>query len=149
MRSTTCPISAVAICSIGVSAVTVIASCAVPISTAKSSAIRSLICTTIPGLIADLNPAASTRTVYRPGGCDDCSNTGYRGHVGVYELFAMDATIREMCFRGASTVKLREQAKASGGLVSLMEDGIRKFLAGDTTIEEVLTVAVSGESVAA
>jgi type II secretory ATPase GspE/PulE/Tfp pilus assembly ATPase PilB-like protein len=54
-----------------------------------------------------------------------------------------------MCFRGSSTLKLREQAKNSGGLVSLMEDGVRKFLAGDTTLEEVLTVAVSGEVVAA
>ncbi len=88
------------------------------------------------------------RTVYRPRGCDDCSNTGYRGRVGAFELFSMDATLREMCFRGASTVKLREQAKVSGGMVSLMEDGVRKFLSGATTIEEVLTVAVAGESVA-
>jgi type II secretory ATPase GspE/PulE/Tfp pilus assembly ATPase PilB-like protein len=93
--------------------------------------------------------ALEGRTVYRPGGCDDCGNTGYRGRIGAFELFAMDATIREMCFRGTSTLKLREQAKASGGLVSLMEDGVRKFLAGETTIEEVLTVAISGEVVAA
>jgi type II secretory ATPase GspE/PulE/Tfp pilus assembly ATPase PilB-like protein len=46
-------------------------------------------------------------------------------------------------------VKLREQAKISGGLVTLMEDGIRKFLAGDTSIEEVLTVAIAGEATAA
>ena len=58
----------------------------------------------------------------------------------------MDSTLREMCFRGASSVKLREQAKISGGLVTLMEDGVRKFLAGETTIEEVLTVAIAGES---
>jgi type IV pilus assembly protein PilB len=89
------------------------------------------------------------RTVCRPAGCDQCSNTGYRGRVGVFELFSMDATLREMCFRGASTVKLREQARISGGLVTLMEDGVRKFLAGDTTIEEVLTVATAGETAAA
>ena len=88
------------------------------------------------------------RTVCRARGCDECSNTGYRGRVGAFELFAMDSTLREMCFRGASTVKLREQAKISGGLVTLMEDGIRKFLSGETTIEEVLTVAVAGEAVA-
>ena len=35
------------------------------------------------------------------------------------------------------------------GLVSLMDDGVKKFLAGDTTLEEVLTVAVAGESVSA
>ena len=87
-------------------------------------------------------------TTFRPGGCDECSNSGYRGRIGVFELFQLDSTIREMCFRGASSVKLREQAKISGGLVSLMEDGVRKFLAGDTTIEEVLTVAVAGESMA-
>jgi len=89
------------------------------------------------------------RTVYRPKGCDECNGSGYRGRVGVYELFAMDSMLRDMCFRGASTLKLREQAKISGGLVSLMEDGIRKFLAGDTTLDEVLTVAISGEAVAA
>ncbi len=89
------------------------------------------------------------RTVYRPAGCPECNNTGYRGRVGAFELFAMDSTLREMCFRGSSSVKLREQAKISGGLVTLMEDGIRKFLSGDTTIEEVLTVAVAGEAAAA
>jgi type IV pilus assembly protein PilB len=93
--------------------------------------------------------ALSGRTVYKPGGCEECSNTGYRGRVGVYELFAMDSTLREMCFRGAGSVKLREQAKIAGGLVSLMEDGVRKFLSGETTLEEVLTVAVSGEVAAA
>jgi general secretion pathway protein E len=97
-----------------------------------------------------LTPDSLTgRTVYKPVGFDDCNGTGYRGRVGVYELFAMDSTLREQCFRGASTLKLREQAKISGGLVSLMDDGIRKFLAGETTLDEVLTVAISGEAVAA
>ncbi len=91
--------------------------------------------------------ALEGRQVYRPVGCDDCSETGYHGRIGVFELFQMDSTTREMCFRGASTVKLREQAKISGGLVSLMEDGVKKFLGGDITIDEVLTVAVAGETV--
>ena len=85
-------------------------------------------------------------TVYEPMGCEECSGTGYRGRVGVFELFQMDSSLREMCFRGASTLRLREQAKISGGLVSLMDDGVRKFLAGHTTIAEVLTVAIAGET---
>jgi type IV pilus assembly protein PilB len=93
--------------------------------------------------------AVDGRTVYRPVGCQECNGTGYRGRIGVFELFQLDSTLREMCFRGAGTLKLREQAKISGGLVSLMEDGVRKFLAGETTIDEVLTVAVAGESAAA
>ena len=97
----------------------------------------------------DLKPKdIKKHTVYRAVGCSECSGTGYHGRVGVFELFQMDGTLREMCFRGASTVKLREQAKISGGLVSLMEDGVKKFLRGDITIEEVLTVAVAGELVA-
>ncbi len=92
--------------------------------------------------------ALQGRTVYRPVGCEECNDSGYRGRLGCFELFAMDSTLREMCFRGASSVKLREQAKISGGLVTLMEDGIRKFLAGDTSIEEVLTVAIAGEAAA-
>ncbi len=85
-------------------------------------------------------------TICGPVGCDECNGTGYRGRVGVYELFAMDSAMRELCFNGGSTIKLREQAKISGGLVSLMADGRKKFLTGVTTIEEVLTVAVAGET---
>ncbi len=96
------------------------------------------------GLRAD---ALEGRAVYRAGGCEHCSMTGYRGRLGTFELFQMDSTLREMCFRGESSMRLREQAKVAGGLVSLMEDGVRKFLAGTTTIEEVLTVAVAGESI--
>jgi len=89
------------------------------------------------------------RTVYREVGCEECSSTGFRGRLGVFELFIMDSALRELCFEGGGSLKLREQAKVSGGLVSLMEDGVRKFLAGDTTISEVLTVAIAGETAAA
>ncbi|MHC4924055.1 MAG: GspE/PulE family protein [Planctomycetota bacterium] len=80
----------------------------------------------------------SGRTIYRAVGCDECRQTGYKGRVGIFELFEMDARIRELCFKGAGTLKMRQQARLSGGLVSLQEDGVRKILSGDTTIEEVL-----------
>jgi type IV pilus assembly protein PilB len=78
------------------------------------------------------------RTMYRAVGCDTCRNTGYHGRVGLFELFEMDSRMRELCFHGSGTLRLREQARISGGLVSLKEDGVRKILAGRTTIEEVL-----------
>jgi type II secretory ATPase GspE/PulE/Tfp pilus assembly ATPase PilB-like protein len=53
----------------------------------------------------------------------------------------MDAPLREATFHRASTMKLRDQAKLTGGLHSLLEDGVRKVLEGMTTIEEILTVA--------
>jgi type IV pilus assembly protein PilB len=79
------------------------------------------------------------QTVYRAKGCEECRTTGYRGRIGIFELFEMEARMRELCFKGAGTLKLREQAKLSGGLVSLQEDGIRKVLSGATTIDEILT----------
>jgi type IV pilus assembly protein PilB len=77
-------------------------------------------------------------TIYKAVGCGECRSTGYRGRVGIFELFEMDARLRELCFKGAGTLKLRDQARLSGGLVSLQEDGIRKVLAGVTTIDEIL-----------
>jgi type IV pilus assembly protein PilB len=53
----------------------------------------------------------------------------------------MDARLREATFKRSSSMKLREQAKLTGGLKSLLEDGVRKVLEGTTTIEEILTVA--------
>jgi type IV pilus assembly protein PilB len=78
------------------------------------------------------------KTLYKAVGCAECRNTGYRGRVGIFELFEMEARLRELCFKGAGTLKLREQARLSGGLVSLQEDGIRKVLSGATTIDEIL-----------
>ena len=89
-----------------------------------------------------LTPAdVDGRTIYRAVGCRECRFEGYRGRVGIYELMEMDARLREATFRRASSMKLREQAKLTGGLKSLLEDGVRKVLDGVTTIEEILTVA--------
>ncbi len=81
----------------------------------------------------------ANRTLYKAAGCPECRSTGYRGRVGIFELFEMESRIRELCFQGAGTLKLRDQAKLSGGLVSLQEDGVRKLLAGVTTVDEILT----------
>jgi type IV pilus assembly protein PilB len=78
------------------------------------------------------------KTLYKAAGCGECRNTGYKGRVGIFELFEMDPRMRELCFKGAGTLKLREQAKLSGGLVSLQEDGVRKMLAGTTTVDEIM-----------
>ncbi len=80
------------------------------------------------------------RTVYRAVGCRECRFEGYKGRVGIFELFSMDPQIREIAFRRGSTQEIRDQARLTGGLRSLRQDGVRKILAGVTTIEEVLRV---------
>jgi type II secretory ATPase GspE/PulE/Tfp pilus assembly ATPase PilB-like protein len=83
------------------------------------------------------------RTIFKAVGCPECKNVGYKGRVGIFELFEMDTMLREMTFRGASTLDISSQARISGGLVTLQEDGVRKILQGVTTLDEVLAATVS------
>jgi type IV pilus assembly protein PilB len=89
------------------------------------------------------------RTIYRAVGCKECRFEGYRGRVGLFELMEMNSQIRDATFRRKSTMKIREQARQSGGLKSLYEDGVRKILEGVTTIEEVLATTKRDETGAA
>ena len=80
------------------------------------------------------------RTLYHGRGCRTCVSTGFRGRLGIFELMEMSRQIREMAFRMEPTNVIREQARRSG-MVTLQEDGVRKVLAGITTVAEVLTNA--------
>jgi type II secretory ATPase GspE/PulE/Tfp pilus assembly ATPase PilB-like protein len=82
-------------------------------------------------------------TIYRVEGCSACDFTGYVGRIAVFEMLILDATLRDMAFRNEPTPAIRAQAESSGQLVPLMEDGVRKVLAGITTISEVLRVSHS------
>jgi type IV pilus assembly protein PilB len=96
-----------------------------------------------PSLLASVGLEESDvegRVIYRAVGCRECRFEGYKGRVGLFELFVMDPQTREITFRGGSTQEIREQARLSGGLRSLRQDGVRKVLAGTTTIEEILRV---------
>jgi len=76
-------------------------------------------------------------TIYKGAGCAYCRNTGYRGRIAVFELMQMDGQLRDMTFRRETHSDIRKQARMSG-MVTLREDGIRKVLAGITTLEEAL-----------
>ena len=82
-------------------------------------------------------------TFYQANGCEQCSNSGYRGRLGIYELLQMDNTLREMTFRSEPMVRLREYAWQSGGMSTLLQDGVRKVLDGSTTIPELLRVVAA------
>ncbi len=78
--------------------------------------------------------------IYKPAGCEECKQKGYRGRMGIYELLEMSPPMRELTFRQASTMKLRDEAQISGGMSTLQQDGLRKVLAGSSSIAEVLRV---------
>ena len=78
--------------------------------------------------------------LYRPTGCLDCQNTGYRGRVGIYELIMVNDDIRRMIQNGAGELDIEAKAIAEG-LPVLADSGRELVLAGETTLEEVLRVS--------
>src|SRR4029450_1870730 len=70
-------------------------------------------------------------------GCDVCSNTGYKGRQGLYEVMALSPELRRMILRGASVAEVGDQA-VDEGMLTLRMDGIKKIERGVTTLEEVV-----------
>jgi type IV pilus assembly protein PilB len=83
----------------------------------------------------------SRATPMRPVGCDRCRGRGFRGRMGIFEIFLVDDEIRQMINRRASTLQLRQRTRELG-MRTLREDGIRKVLAGLTTAEEVISTTM-------
>jgi general secretion pathway protein E len=84
-----------------------------------------------------LDPA-NPPTIYRAEGCKHCNYQGYRGRTGIYELVQVDDDLRTMIHDGSGEHDIeRYVRKFSPGI---RQDGLRRVLAGDTTVEEVLRV---------
>jgi type IV pilus assembly protein PilB len=76
-------------------------------------------------------------TMFETKGCPACSDTGYKGRVGLYEVMEITPPVREMIVERASTVEIKKQAM-SDGMTTLRGDGLDKFKKGATSLEEVL-----------
>jgi general secretion pathway protein E len=79
------------------------------------------------------------RTVYQAQGCEHCLQSGYSGRTGIHELFLLDEDIRRVVQSGADASELHTAARAQG-MITLYEDGLRKVVAGESSLEEVLRV---------
>jgi general secretion pathway protein E len=77
--------------------------------------------------------------VYRPQGCAQCTDSGYYGRTGLIETLQITDPIRRLILRRAEAMELMRVA-IDEGMQTMYDDGIRKALAGETTIEEVLRV---------
>ncbi|MTI81191.1 MAG: type II secretion system protein GspE [Firmicutes bacterium] len=80
-------------------------------------------------------------TVYRPKGCIRCSNTGYKGRVGIYELLKVSEKIQKMILEKRSSKEIRTVA-VEEGMTTLLHDGLNKVKQGITSLEEVMRVVV-------
>jgi type II secretory ATPase GspE/PulE/Tfp pilus assembly ATPase PilB-like protein len=83
----------------------------------------------------------SHATPMKPVGCEKCRGRGFRGRLGIFEIFVADDEIRHMINRNATTLQLRHRTRELG-MRTLREDGIRKVLAGMTTAEEVISTTM-------
>ena len=74
-------------------------------------------------------------------GCGTCNNTGYKGRVGLYEVFQLSDEVRQLVLEGASSIELKQRA-IEDGMISLRYSGLRKVKDGLTTMEEVIRETV-------
>jgi type IV pilus assembly protein PilB len=79
--------------------------------------------------------------VMKPVGCEQCRQIGYKGRMGIFEIFVIDDEVRHMINKRSSTLMLRQRARELG-MRTLREDGVRKVLAGLTSAEEVISITI-------
>lgn len=81
-----------------------------------------------------------TIQIYQPVGCTKCQ-AGYKGRVGIYEMFEMTPSMQELLTPTVTSEALEQAAKKDQGMISMLEDGVSKVIQGLTSVEEVLRVA--------
>jgi len=86
---------------------------------------------------------AKPEKVYRPVGCPECRQTGFRGRTGIYELLTTSESFNSMLEEESDITALRKQAVAEG-MIPLRIAGAYKVREGATTAEEVLKVTAMG-----
>jgi type II secretory ATPase GspE/PulE/Tfp pilus assembly ATPase PilB-like protein len=77
--------------------------------------------------------------IWEGQGCEECSNTGYRGRSGIYELLLVGDNIRPLILKRSSADIIRD-AGIKMGMRTLREDGWQKVRTGVTTVGEVVRV---------
>jgi type IV pilus assembly protein PilB len=83
-------------------------------------------------------------TFYRGKGCKNCSDTGFKGRMALYEVMPVGENLKELILQGASALDIKKEAIRQG-MKTIRQSGITKFKEGITTIEEVLRATVGDE----
>ncbi|MEW5797946.1 MAG: GspE/PulE family protein [Bacteroidota bacterium] len=89
-----------------------------------------------------LSGLADRTIFYRGVGCKQCNFQGYRGRIAIHEVFSVTEEIQNLIFENAQTTKIREIA-VKNGFRDLRFDGLKKVIAGLTTLEEIQRVTRS------
>ena len=87
-------------------------------------------------------PASDEVTLYASAGCEKCHSHGYIGRTGIYELITIDESLRNLIHKGSGEIEMLEHARKFSD--SIRQDGMKRVLNGDTTIDEIIRVTQEG-----
>lgn len=98
-------------------------------------------------ILAVISPRAGINIPYtlpnfykaNDGGCEQCNFTGYKGRIGIYEIFTMTDNIKQLTIDKAPSFKILQQA-IENGMITMLQDGVLKCLEGITSLSEVYRV---------
>jgi len=94
---------------------------------------------------AGINIPTQLPTIYQAGaGCEHCNGIGYKGRIGIYEVFTMNNDIKQITADGAPAFKILEKA-IEAGMITMLQDGVLKAMAGITSLDEIYKVAGKAE----
>ncbi len=88
-------------------------------------------------MLGAIGKSVAGGAMYKGKGCPTCSQTGYKGRKGIFEIFLVDDTIQRLIFDHSPATVLRARAREMG-MRTLREDGLLKVSSGMTSLEEVL-----------
>jgi type IV pilus assembly protein PilB len=84
-------------------------------------------------------PKEAGQMVFARGrGCSECRHLGYNGRTAIYELLILNEQVKDALIQRRTSYEIRRISTESTGLVSLLEDGILKAIAGETSFEEII-----------
>ena len=87
-------------------------------------------------------PFSDKISFYKPKGCDQCNNIGYKGRAGLYELLIKDDILNKLIIERA-TVDDIKKAAIKGGMTTLMQEGIQMIFSGKTDFKQVMRVCAA------
>jgi type IV pilus assembly protein PilB len=95
----------------------------------------------VAGVLAQAGDPLDGIRLFRGKGCRQCGGTGFSGRVGIFELFEVNDQARRLIMERRDAATIRADAVARG-MKTMFQDGLAKALLGETTLEEVMRVAL-------
>ncbi|HBF67171.1 MAG: Type IV-A pilus assembly ATPase PilB [Candidatus Magasanikbacteria bacterium GW2011_GWA2_46_17] len=110
----------------------------IALETTQRERLQNIFAEVAPGLSV---PAFDTSTFYGPMGCTRCDNLGYKGRMGIYEIYDITPEMADLISKEAITEHEVEANAIKNGMITMAQDGVLKALQGITSLAEVLKVA--------